>query len=122
MRVVAFRPGSLRIGLRLPDQPEVEFAASREKSLGYQALVTYLNVAAWVSSEGNSPDSAQQIAHAQKPRSLLNVLKPLVPRPRGDVEDVEICSRLIPYGRTIHLTRAVYRRLIQAVDQPAAME
>jgi hypothetical protein len=41
MRVVAFRPGSLRVGLRLPERPEVEFAASREKSLGHQALVTY---------------------------------------------------------------------------------
>ena len=51
MRVVAFRPGSLRVGLRLPDEPEIGFAASSEKSLGHQALVTYLNVAAWVSSE-----------------------------------------------------------------------
>jgi hypothetical protein len=122
MRVVAFRLGSLRVGLRLPDQAEVEFAASREKSLGHQALVAYLNVAAWVSSEGDLPDPVQQIKHAQKRQLLLNALKPLVPRPRGDVEGVEISSRLIPDGRTIRLTRAVYRRLIQAVDQPAAME
>jgi hypothetical protein len=46
MRVVAFRPGSLRVGFRLPDQPTVEFAANHEKSLGHQALVTYLNAAA----------------------------------------------------------------------------
>ena len=122
MRVVAFRPGSLYVGLRLPDQSEVEFAASRKKSLGHQALMTYLDVAAWVSSEGDSPCPAQRIEHAQKPRLLLNALKPLVPRPRGDVERVEISSRFIPDGRTIHLTRAVYHRLIQAVDQPAAME
>jgi hypothetical protein len=122
MRVVAFRPGSLRVGLRLPEQPEVEFAVSREKSLGHQALVTYLDVAAWVSSEGDSPDPAQQIEHAQKPRLLLNALNPLVPRPRGDVEGVEISSRLVPDGRTIRLTRAVYHRLIQTVDQPAPME
>ena len=122
MRVVAFRPGSLRVGLRLPDEPEVEFAASREKSLGHQALVTYLNVAAWVSSEGDLPDPVQQIEHAQKRRLLLNALKPLVPRPRGDVEGVEISSRLIPDGRTIRLTRAVYHRLVQALDRPAAEE
>jgi hypothetical protein len=118
MRVVAFRPGSLRIGLRLPDDPEVEFAASREKSLGHQALVTYLNVAAWVSSEEALPDPAQQIEHAQKRRLLLNALKPLVPRPHGDVEGVEISSRSIPDGRTIRLTRAVYHRLVQALDRP----
>jgi hypothetical protein len=98
MRVVAFRPGSLRVGLRLPDQPEVEFAASREKSLGHQALVTYLNIAAWVSAEGDLPDPMQQIEDAQKRRLLLNALKPLIPRPRGDIEGVEISSRLIPDG------------------------
>jgi hypothetical protein len=121
MHVVAFRPGSLRVGLRLPEQPEVEFTASREKSLGHQALVTYLDVATWVSSEGDLPDPAQQIEDAQERRLLLNTLKPLVPRPRGDVEGVEISSRLIPDGRTIRLTRAVYHCLIQAVDRPAAM-
>jgi hypothetical protein len=122
MRVVAFRPGSLRVGLRLPEQPEVEFAASREKSLGHQALVTYLDVAAWVSSEGDLPDPVQQIEHAQERRLFLDALKPLVPRPRGDIESVEISSRLIPDGRTIRLTRALYHRLVQAVEQPAAGE
>ncbi len=122
MRVVAFRPGSLRVGLRLPDESEVEFTASREKSLGHQALVTYFNVAAWVCSEGDLPDSTQQIEHAQKRRLLLNALKPLVPRPRGDIEGVEISSRLIPDGRTIRLTRDVYHRLVQALDRPAEKE
>jgi hypothetical protein len=122
MRVVAFRPGSLRVGLRLPDQPEVEFAASREKSLGHQALVTYLNVATWVSSEGDLPDREQQIEHAQERRLLLNALKPLVPRPRGGVAGVEISSRLIPDGRKIRLTQAVYHRLVQALDRPTAEE
>jgi hypothetical protein len=122
MRVIAFRPGSLRVGLRLPDESDGGFAASREKSLGHQALVTYLNVAAWVSAEGDSPDPEQQIGHAQKRRLLLNALKPLVPRSRGDVEGVEISSRLIPDGRTIRLTRAVYHRLVQALERPAAEE
>jgi hypothetical protein len=122
MRVVAFRPGSLRVGLRLPDEPDGGFAANSEKSLGHQALVTYLNTAAWVSSEADLPEPVQQIEHAQKRRLLLNALKPLVPRTRGDVEGVEISSRLIPDGRTICLTRAVYHRLVQALDQPAAEE
>jgi hypothetical protein len=122
MRVVVFRPGSLRVGLRLPDEWEIEFAARSEKSLGHQALATYLNVAAWLTSEGGLPDPVQQIEHAQKRRLLLHTLKPLVPRPRGDVEGVEISGRLIPDGRTIRLTRSVYHRLIQALDQPAEEE
>jgi hypothetical protein len=122
MHVIAFRPGSLRVGLRLPDEADGGFTTSSEKSLGHQALVTYLNVAAWVSSEADLPEPAQQIEHAPKRRLLLNALKPLVPRPRGDIEGVEISSRLIPDGRTIRLTRDVYHRLVQAVDQPAAEE
>jgi hypothetical protein len=122
MRVIAFRPGSLRVGLRLPDEQEVEFAARSEKSLGHQALVTYLNVAASVSSEGYLPDPKRRIEHAQKRQLLLNALKPLVPQPRGDVEGVEISGRLIPDGRTIRLTRDDYHRLVQALDRPAAEE
>jgi hypothetical protein len=122
MRVVAFRPGSLRVGLRLPDESDDGFIISSEKSLGHQALVTYLSVAASVSSEGDLLDPTQQIEHAQKRRLLLNALKPLVPRPRGDVEEVEISGRLVPDGRTIRLTRAVYHRLVQVLHQPAAEE
>jgi hypothetical protein len=122
MRVVAFRPGSLRVGLRLPDEPDGGVAARSEKSLAHQALVTYLDVATWVSSEEDLPDPERQIEHAQERRVLLNALKPLVPRPRGDVEGVEISSRLIPHGRTIRLTRTVYHRLMRAVDQSAAVE
>jgi hypothetical protein len=122
MRVIAFRPGSLRVGLRLPDEADGGFTTSSEKSLGHQALVTYLNVAASVSSEGELADPAQQIEHAQKRRLLLNALKPLVPHPCGDVEGVEISSRLIPDGRRIRLTRDVYHRIVQALDRPAAEE
>jgi hypothetical protein len=122
MRVVAFQPGSLRVGLRLPDESDDGFIISSEKSLGHQALVTYLSVAASVSSEGDLPDPTQQIEHAQKRRLLLNALKPLMPRPRGDVEGVEISSRLIPDGRRIRLTRGDYHRLVQALDRPAAEE
>jgi hypothetical protein len=122
MRVVAFRPGSLRVGLRLPDEPDGGFAANAEKSLGHQALVTYLNTAAWVSSEADLPEPVQQIEHAQKRRLLINALKPLVPRPRGDVEGVEISGQWVPDGRTIRLTRAVYHHLVQAVDRTTAEE
>ncbi len=122
LRVIAFRPGSLRVGLRLPDESDGGFTTSSEKSLGHQALVTYLDVAASVSSEGDLPDPMQQIEYAQKRRLLLNALKPLVPRPHGDVEGVEISSRLILDGRTIRLTRSVYHRLVQALDRPAAKE
>jgi hypothetical protein len=60
MRVIVSWPGSLRVGFRLPDESAGGFAARSEKSLGHQALVTYPNVAAWVSSERDLPDPVQQ--------------------------------------------------------------
>lgn len=116
MRVVAFRPGSLRVGLRLPDETDVEFGSHREKSLGYRALVEYLTVAAWVSSGELTADVAQPTDDAQKRRPLFNALEPLVPHPRGDVERIEISGPLAPDGRTIRLTREAHSRLLQLVD------
>lgn len=122
MRVLAFRPGSLRIGLRLPDEPDVDFGSNREESLGHRALVEYLKVAAWVSSEELQPSLGQQIEQSEKRRVLFNALKPLVPRPRGDVECVEISGRLVPNRGTIRLTREAYHRLVHVIERTAAAE
>jgi hypothetical protein len=122
MRVVAFQRGSLRIGLRLPDELDVDFGSNREKSLGHRALVEYLKVAAWVSSAEPQPDLGQQIEQSQKRRVLFNALTPLVPRPRGDVECIEISSRLVPGRGTIRLTRGAYHRLVHGIERTAATE
>jgi len=123
MRVMAFRPGSLCIGLRLPDELDVDFGSNREKSLGHRALVEYLKVAAWVSSEEPLPDLGQQIEQSPKRRVLLSALKPLVPRPGSAVECVEISGRSVPDRRTIRLRREAYRRLVHAMsERPAEAE
>jgi len=122
IRLVAFRPGSLCVGIRLPDEPHLELGTSREQSLAHQALVEYLTVASWISSEDAQLDLEQRIKDAQKRRLLLNALKPLVPRLRSEVECVEISGRFVPDGKTIRLTRHVYYRLTHVIDRTVAEE
>lgn len=122
MRVVAFRPGSLRVGFRLPYDTEVEFGSTREKSLGYQALMKYLTVATWVSSEEPTTNVVLETENAHHRQLLFNALKPLVPHPRGEVERIEISGPLVPDGRTIHLTREARARLTQLAARTAGEE
>ena len=43
-------------------------------------------------------------------------MKPFVPRPRGDVESIELSGRALPRMRTITLTKASHQRIDQAID------
>ena len=51
---------------------------------------------------------------------MLNALKPLVPRPRGDVDCVELSGRAVPRGAKIQLTREAHGRIDHAIDRIAA--
>src|SRR5207247_1306394 len=53
LRVVGFEPGSLKIGMRLPepDQDDAGQADGDEEPLAERALAEYLQVASWVASE-----------------------------------------------------------------------
>lgn len=121
MRLVAFRPGSLSIGMRLPDEPSFVVGSSRERSLAHRALVEYLSTALWVSAEDVQRDPAKWVEDAQKRRLLLDALKPLVPSPRSEVECIEISSRLVLNGKPIRLTPHVHHRLTTAtaIDRSA---
>ena len=122
LRVAAFLPGSLCIGLRLPDETHLGLRPEPVQSFVHKALVEYLVVASWVSSEEDLSLLEQRIEDDQKRRILLNALKPLVPRPRGDVESVEISGRFVPDKRTICLTRHARQRIDQAIDWTVAKE
>jgi hypothetical protein len=43
-----------------------------------------------------------------------------VPRPKGDVDSVELAGQYAPQGRKIRLTRAVHARIDQAIDGTVA--
>lgn len=142
LRVVALRPGSLRIALRLPDEvpadvgPDVPTPAglavsspfgespgpstgvsSMLKSIARQALAEYLAAAAWADSDQDPSVLQERVPDPDHLRLLLNALKTLIPRPRGAIERVVLTARGMPEERPIRLTRALHARLDQAIDR-----
>lgn len=122
LRMVGFRSGSLRMGMRLPDEPTVDSILEQNESVAYKALTEYLDLASWVDSDEPQITLEQRFADSHKRRLLLNALKPLVPRQRGKVESVEIYGRLLKNHKTIKLTRQVHRRIDEAIDQTSTTE
>jgi hypothetical protein len=120
LQVAALMPGSLCIGIRVPDGIQLDLSDSAEPHPVMRALKQFLAVAGWIASD-SPPEALQQlITDAQKRRLLLNAIKPFVPRPRGDVESVEVSGRIVPAGNVIRLTRQSHHRINTAIDQIAA--
>jgi hypothetical protein len=119
LEVIAFGPGSLRVGLQLPvdEQPTEE-----EPPLNLRALQDYLQVAAMVDSEEDVSALQSRFDDPERLRLLLNALKSFVPRPRGAVERVQLTGRYVPGGRAIRLTRQIHGRIDQAIDRTVAAQ
>ena len=117
LRVVGLQPGSLRIGVRLPDPSgqEVPEGGLSEETV-QQALAQYLAVAAWAGSDLRSEELTEQIQNSELRRILLTYVKQLSPRPRGTVDLVELSGRAVPRQATVRLTRDVHGRLDAAID------
>jgi hypothetical protein len=65
----------------------------------------------------DSPEALERLMpNAQTRRVVLNALKPFVPRPRGDVENIQISGRAVPRGTTVSLTKQSHRRIDTAID------
>ena len=120
LRVVTFQTGSLCVGVRVPDDVQLRLEDEGGHHPVYHALNQYLTVAEWVASETSAGELADRIADPQRSKLLLNVVKSLVPRLRGDVEAVEISGRRLPSGKRIRLTRSSHQRIDEAIDRIAA--
>jgi hypothetical protein len=119
-RITAFRPGGTGIGLRIPDDGELDGGDPKGPLLIRQALGRLLQVAEWVGSE-SPPEALEGLCTDLHERGvILEALRPLVPRPDGDVERHEVSGRAAPRGRTISLTVASHKRIDQAIDALAA--
>jgi hypothetical protein len=116
LRAVAFVPGSLQIGLVLPDNVE---APERNEQVVVQALKSYLAVANWAASDENE-DALTALFPEQRLRKLLlaEVLR-LVPRTRGEVDAVELSGVYMPARRPARLIRATGDRLRTAISRSA---
>jgi hypothetical protein len=116
LRIVAFQPGSFCVGLRVPDEVQLNHLDESNQTPVYKALGQYLEVATWVGSN-DSPEALERLMpNAQTRRVVLNALKPFVPRPRGDVENIQISGRAVPRGTTVSLTKQSHRRIDTAID------
>ncbi len=128
LRVVALQPGSVRVGVRLPDaepseeQTTLDFHESVETrptpgSAAREALEKYLAVANWAGS-GDPADALTHVVDTPELRRLLlTEVKRLVPRPRGNVQSVALYGRLMPSSDRVSLTRDVQQQIDSAIDQ-----
>ncbi len=115
LRIVAWMPGSVQVGLRLP---EIVATGPEESGLSKQArlaLKLYLETATWVGSEEDSAFLEQAIPSAAQRRLLLNQVARLVPRPRGATDLVELSGRELPRG-PVRLRRESSARVRQAIS------
>lgn len=127
LRVVAIQPGSVRVGVQLPQLPQIPKQASLDfgsaeptrptpAAAALSSLQKYLAVAGWAGSE-DAPDSlASLVDDADLRRLLLTEVKRLVPRLRGDVQSVAFYGRLVERFGTVSLTRDVHKRIDAAID------
>jgi hypothetical protein len=116
LQIVAFQAGSLCIGVRVPDEAQLELFDGGDQPLVWRALNRFLHVADWVGSDDTSEVLDHLCPDPHERRVVLNSLKPFVPRPRGDVELVELSGRAIPQSKTIKLTKASHQRINNAID------
>lgn len=119
LRLVALAPGSVQVGLRLPEiraaGGEAGMTAPSKRDVAEQALARYLEAAAWL-AEGDADTIDAHVPDRHLQKVLLNAVRPLVPPKRGGVDFVEMHGRRV--GRApIRLTRQARRRLDAALDR-----
>jgi hypothetical protein len=114
LRITAWVPGSVKVGLRLPEidpnlPPEVRDEAEK-------ALHLYLHTATWVASQDDDTILETDIPDSTERRLLLNQVERLVPRPHGGIEYVELFGRKMPRG-AVQLRRESRLRVRGAIER-----
>jgi hypothetical protein len=119
LQIATLQAGSVQVGLRLPDPPRGELRDEGLLSAAEQGLAAYLQVAAWASSDAPAEDLATVVQDDELRRTLLAEVKRLAPRPRGDVDMVELSGRAMGRGRA-KLTKGTHERIDRAIDRGSA--
>lgn len=113
LRIVAWMPGSVQVGLRLP---EIAGEAQDSTALHEQAkraMRMYLDVASWVASEDELAVLEHTIPEGEQRRLVLNQISRIVPRPRGATQRVELWGRALT--GPIALQRSAHLRIRNAI-------
>lgn len=123
LRIIAWLPGSVKVGLRLPEVDPSLFPEVRGEA--EKALRLYLHTATWVASQDDDAVLEAEVPDSTERRLLLNQVERLVPRPHGGIEYVELFGRKMPRG-AVQLRResrervrgAIERTVRQAIPEP----
>lgn len=116
LRIVGWMPGSVQVGLRLPEVTPDESELTNPSERAREALTLYLHAASWVGSEDDPAELERAIPNPEQRRLLLNQISRIVPRPRGAAETVELSGRRVVNG-PIQLGRASRQRVRTALLQ-----
>jgi hypothetical protein len=98
LRIVGWMPGSVQVGLRLPEPLSTSQEGFRLADQAREAFKLYLEAASWIGSEQDNASLEQRIPDAEQRRLLLRQVARVVPRPRGATEVVELSGRGLPQG------------------------
>jgi hypothetical protein len=114
-------PGSVQVGLRLPDFPSSSFIDKDLPDTARQALALYLRAATWAGSGEGLERLETEIPDPEQRRIVLNQIARLVPRPRGGLETVELSGRSVPEG-TLKLRKDDRQRIRDAITRTVQEE
>ncbi|MGZ5452388.1 MAG: hypothetical protein ACXW5U_31510 [Thermoanaerobaculia bacterium] len=120
MRLVALAPGSMQLGLKLPDSAETQEGVIRDEpvrpSVVERALHEFLAAASWAAEESTEEMFSARIPDAHRRRIVMNAVKAVLPRKRGSVSLVEFHGRLLPDRAPLRLTREAHARIDVSLD------
>ncbi|MBY0527592.1 MAG: hypothetical protein K2R98_29615 [Gemmataceae bacterium] len=116
LRIVAWAPGSIQVGLRLPDVLPALYPEMNLENPASKALGLYLRAAAWTGSDEELAGLERDVPDSEQRRLILNQVARLIPRPRGALEVVELSGRALPRGPA-RLRRESRIRVRSAIDR-----
>jgi len=119
LRIVAWEPGSVKVGLRLPERTAMEPPGTPEQV--HIAVDRYMQAARWASSGSDPSRLEAEIPDPAFRRLLLAQISRLVPRSRSDLEAVEL-SRDAKDGTTVLLRPDAAKRVRAAMRRAAEDE
>lgn len=119
LQIATLQPGSVQVGLRLPDPSRGEARNEDLLRAAEKGLAAYLQVAAWASSDSHEGALTTDVPDEGLRRTLLAEVKRLAPRPRGDVDAVELSGRAMR-GKQATLTKGTHDRINRAIDHDTA--
>lgn len=120
--LVAFQPGSFKVGLRLPQARQMVMFPDDTLNEVRLALREYLELAIWVSSVQGQDALTRLFPDAAKRRVALRAFKPIIPRANGGINYVELSGCEVPETRVIRIVHGTVSRVTTALHEAVSAE